>query len=257
MPRVMLLIGEQNLGSIPTSDVESIGTARLLARKIRVIDSELSRAAAGRTKELLRTAGDERGAAALGQQFGAEVVIVGEAVSKPSAQRIAESNLRSYQAVVTLKAVRTDNAAAIATASESAGVVALDDVSGGSKALKAAAAASFDALLPAMIEAWARDPASGAVGAAGSPVARLSLTVGGVDQLWKLKAVREQLRGLEPSVTGVTQRSYTSGVAEFEADSNLPAEELAEILVQKPPEGLRFQVLEIGAGRISLRAAPP
>jgi hypothetical protein len=230
--------------------------AKLLAQGVRVIDRELSRANTGRTRDLLKQAGDERGAAAIGQQFGAEVIVVGEAVSKPAAQRIAESNLRSYQAVVTLKAIRTDNAAILATASESAGAVALDDVTGGSKALKAAAAASYDLLIPALLAAWAREPSAG--GAAGAaPATRIVLTVGGVDQLWKLKAIREQLRGMEPTLTGVTQRQYTAGVAEFEVNSSLPAEELVEALVQKPPEGLRFQALDVGAGRIGLRAAAP
>ena len=53
------------------------------------------RSTLARGQQLLQMAGDDRGAAALGLQFGAEVVLVGEAVSKPAATRIADSNLRA------------------------------------------------------------------------------------------------------------------------------------------------------------------
>ena len=48
-----------------------------------------SRLGATPGQQLLKMAGDPRGAAALGLQFGADVVIMGEVVAKPSARRIA------------------------------------------------------------------------------------------------------------------------------------------------------------------------
>lgn len=247
-PRVMIIVDEQSLGTIATAETEAMAIAKLSARGVPTVDQDMVRANLARGQQILQQAGDNRGAAALGAQFGADVVIVGEAVAKPSARRIAETNLRSYQAVVTLRAVRTDNAAAIAAASEDSTQVGLEDVSGSARALRAAAEKALDRLIPEMLAKWS---------AGAAPVAfshAIELTVGGVDQIWKVRAVRDLLRERTADVRNVVQRSYTTGVAVFSMESKRPAEELAEELVLSPPEGLKFQVLDVSAGRIQLRA---
>jgi hypothetical protein len=247
-PKVMLLIDEKSLGTIPTAEVEALAVRKLLDLNVQVVDQDMVRANLAREQQSLKLAGDNRGAAALGQQFGADVMVIGEAVAKPSARRIAESNLRTYQAVVTLRAVRTDNSATIASASEDASVIGLDDVAGSSKALKAAGEKSLSGLLPKMVEAWS------AVAPAAGAASEIEITVGGVDQLWKLKAIRERLRGMPEQIRGATQRSYTSGVALFTIEALVASEDLSEALVLSPPEGLKLQVLEVGPARIQLKA---
>ena len=253
-PRVMFVIDEQSLGTIATAEVEAMGIALLIEQNARVVDQDMVRANLGKTQDVLKRAGDNRGAAALGQQYGADIIVIGEAVAKPSARRIAESNLRTYQAIVTLRAVRTDNSATIASASEDASIIGLDDVAGSSKALKAAGQKCYAVLFPKMLDVWAKEPA-GSAGAKGT--IRTTLTVGGVDQAWKLKAIREKLRSTPRLISNVTQRTYTTGIAEFELDLLSPTEEVAEALVLSPPTGLKFQLLDVGPGKISLRAAMP
>lgn len=254
LPRAMALIDEKNLGTIPTAEVEALTAAKLIAAHIPVIDQDMVRANLQKDQHLLKTAGDNRGAAAVGLQFGADVIIVGEAVAKPSARRIGDSNLRSYQAAVTLRAVQTDNAAVLASCSEDATVVALDDVVGGAQALKTAGEKSLDALIPALLNAWARLNAEH--GRDGVFPFRVTLTVGGVDQTWKLKAVRERLRAAAEA-RDVTQRSYTVGVAVFECETAVSPEEFAETLVLHPPEGLKMQVLSTESGKLNMKAVTP
>lgn len=247
-PRVMIIVDEQSLGTIATAETEAMAIRKLSERGVPTVDQDMVRANLARGQQILQQAGDNRGAAALGAQFGADVVIVGEAVAKPSARRIADTNLRSYQAVVTLRAIRTDNAASIAAASEDATQVGLEDVSGSAKALRAAAEKTLDRLIPELLAKWSADAATAAFSHA------IELTVGGVDQIWKVRAVRDLLRERAADVRNVVQRSYTTGVAVFSMESKRPAEELAEELVLSPPEGLKFQVLDVSAGRIQLRA---
>jgi len=251
MPRVMVIVDEKSLGTIATSEVEAMAIKMLIARNIPVVDQNMVRANVARSQQMLITAGDNRGAAALGSQFGADIVLIGEAVAKPSARRIADTNLRSYQAVATLRAVRTDNSATLAAVSEDVTQVGLEDVSGSAKALRGAAKKTLNELIPAMLSKWT--PGNTSAGASAFPH-RVEIVVGGVDQMWKLKAVRDSLRGRKKEVKNVAQRSYTAGVAEFSMESALPAEELAEALVLSPPEGLSLQVLDIGGGRIQVRA---
>jgi hypothetical protein len=248
LPRVMLLIDEKSLGTIPTAEVEALAVSKLLAENVTVVDQDMVRAEIAKGQKMLKMAGDNRGAVALGLQFGADVVIMGEAVAKPSARRIAESNLRTYQAVATLRAVRTDNSMTIASASEDSSIIGLEDVAGSSKALKGAGEKALDALIPELLTAWKEGRAAGAVRGA-VPV---SITVGGVDQMWKVKAVREGFESLS-GVREVAQRSYTAGVAEFMVEASVPAEQLSEAIVLSPPKGLKMQVLEVGPGKIGLR----
>jgi len=249
LPKVMLLIDEKSLGTIATAEVEAMATSILRQKGGQIVDQDMVRANLKKDQQMLKAVGDNRGAAALGVQYGADVVIVGEAVAKPSARRIAESNLRTYEAVVTLRAIRTDNSETIASGSDVSSIVALEDVSGSSKALKSAASKALDALIPVMSKEWQNVSKT----AGKENYSAVSLTLGGVDQAWKLKAVREKLRGAG-DLRNVVQKSYTMGVALFDLESSIPAEELAEKLVLEPPQGLKFQILDVSRAKIELRA---
>jgi hypothetical protein len=246
-PKVMLLIDEKSLGTIATAEIEAMGVSMLLEKNVPIVDQDMVRANIKKDQKMLKMAGDSRGAAALGLQYGADVIVVGEAVAKPSARRIAESNLRTYQAVVTLRAVRTDNSATIASASENASKVGLEDVAGSSEALKAAGQASLSKLIPQILDAWAKGGGDGG----GTTI---TVTIGGVDQAWKLKAIREKLRGMDDVVVNVLQKSYTAGLAIFEVEAVIPAEQLSEKLVLNAPDGLKFQVLSVATAKMELRA---
>ncbi|NLB68997.1 MAG: hypothetical protein GX804_04860 [Lentisphaerae bacterium] len=255
MPRVMIIVDEKSLGTIATAEVEAMAVRKMISLNIPVVDQDMVRANIAKGQQMLIAAGDNRGAAALGAQFGADIVLIGEAVAKPSARRISDTNLRSYQAVATLRAVRTDNSTTLAAASDDVTVVGLEDVSGSAKALRGAGEKVLDTLLPDMLARWA--PAGAGGTGADTFDHYVDMTVGGVDQMWKLKALRDTLRGRTSELRDVAQRSYTAGVAEFSMESALPTEELAELLVMSPPDGLKLQILDIGSGKIQARAVVP
>lgn len=252
-PRVMIIVDEKSLGTIATAEVETLAIRKCQAMGISVVDADMNRSTIARGQQLFKMAGDNRAAAALGLEFGAEVVIIGEAVAKPAASRIAESNLRTYQAVVTLRAVRTDNAQTLAAASKDAAIVALEDVGGSAKSLRAAAELTLSELIPEMGQKWTAPQTT----AADPFPHQVELTAGGLDALWKLKALRDNLRARNNELDQVVQRSYAAGMAEFSSRSALPAEELAEALVLSPPAGLKIQILDIAAGNIQLRVDTP
>ena len=249
-PTVMLMIDEKSMGTIATSEIETLATEMLIKEQVPVVDQDLIHAKINKQQQLLKIAGDARGAAALGLQFGADVIIVGEVVSKPAARRIEGTNMRTYQGIATLRALRTGNGAALAAASAHASVIGLEDVAGSSEALMAAGKQTLGKLLPDLLRAW--EKAGGEPGA--DRAVRITLTIGGVDQMWKLKAIRETLHNLDDKTQKVVQRSYTSGLATFSLDSKVPIEELSELLVVKSPQGLKLQVLNIGTGELDLRA---
>ena len=106
----MLLIDEKSLGTIATAEIEAMAVQMLIDNNFEVVDQEMVRrepqegpaaAEVGRRQPRRGRAGPPVSARRSSSS--------GEAVAKPSARRIAESNLRTYQAVVTLRAIRTDN----------------------------------------------------------------------------------------------------------------------------------------------------
>ena len=250
LPKVMVMVDEKAIGSVSTSEIETIAVKALGEKGIETVDQNMVQNNLERIQKAFRGAGDNRAAAAMGREFGADVILIGEAVAKPNAAKIGETNLRSYNATVSLRAVRIDNSVNIASQSESSTVVAMDDISGSSRALKAAGKKALDAIVAAVIAKW-KDPSSVAL----KPGEKMSVdvTIGGMDQIWKLKATRVCLKANRAALASVFQRSYAQGVAIFRVESTLPTEELAEELVMKPPEGLKFQVVEIRPASLSLR----
>ena len=249
MPKVMVMVDEKALGSVSTSEIETMAVRKLAAKGVETVDQSMVQANLERIQKALRGAGDSRASAVLGREFGADVMLIGEAVSKPNAAKIGDSNLRSYIASVSFRAVRVDNSVNVASSSESATVIAMDDISGSSKALKAAGEKALDAVIPVLIAKW--DSSGDASPSANAKVA-IEITVGGMDQVWKLKETRVRLKGMR-AVSGVRQKSYSQGAAIFRVESSIPSEELAEELVLTPPEGLKIQVVEIKPTVLSLR----
>ncbi len=250
LPKVMVMVDEKALGSISTSEVETMAVKMLGDKGVETVDRNMVQSSLDRVQKAFRGAGDSRAAAALGREFGAEAVLIGEAVAKPNAAKIGDSNLRSYAAAITLRAVRTDNAANVVAVSETATVVALDDVNGSSRALKAAGEKALGRLVPDLIAKWEKPNAKGSASGGRTPV---TITVGGIDQMWKLRETRLRFKGMTKEMESVAQKSYAQGMAVFSATSLLPTEELAEAIVMNPPADLRVQIVEIHEATISMR----
>ena len=249
-PKVLVMVDEKALGSISTSEVETMAIKKRAEKGVETVDQSMVQANLERIQKALRGAGDSRAAAVMGREFGADVMLIGEAVAKPNAARIGDSNLRSYMASVSFRAVRVDNSVNIASASETGTAVAMDDVTGSSKALKAAGEKALKAVVPELISKWENPNAKGT---ATERRRQIEVTVGGMDQIWKLKETRVRLKDMKKEIESVTQKSYAQGAAIFLVESFLPAEELAEALVLNPPADLKVQAVEIHATALSLR----
>ena len=138
-PRFMIMIEEKNLGTYTVDEAEKVITAYLMANGMEVVDAELIKTNVDRDKALQVMNASPRSAAAMGLQFGADVVLVGKAISKGSADQIKDTSFRSYQASVSLKAIRTDTAEILAMENREAAKIHVDDMAGGTLAIREAA----------------------------------------------------------------------------------------------------------------------
>jgi len=250
LPKMLVMVDEKALGSISTSEIETMAVKMLGEKGIETVDQNMVQSNLERIQKAFRGTGDNRAAAAMGREFGADAILIGEAVAKPNAGKIGDSNLRSYMASVSFRAVRIDNSVNVASASETATVIAMDDVNGSSRALRAAGEKALRKIVPELVAKWENPNGKGT---AYERRAEITITVGGMDQIWKLKEMRVRLKGMKKEVESVAQKSYAQGVAIFSVRSFIPAEELAEALVMNPPEDLKVQVVEIREATLNLR----
>ena len=159
-PKVMVIIEEKVAGLFGTTAWEQIGQAeatiieKLIAAGFNVVDPQTVRANITRDKALQILQGDATAAAAAGLKFGAQLVVVGKALSKNAGRRIMNTNLQSLHAVIQARAVRSDDNRVISSRSEDDSQAHLDEARGGVLAIKKASERLADAMINDIIAAW-------------------------------------------------------------------------------------------------------
>lgn len=245
VPRFMIMIEEKNLGTYTVAEAEKVITEYLMSKGMEVVDAELIRTNVDRDKALQAMNASPRSAAALGLQFGADVVIVGKAISKGSAEQIKETSFRSYQATVSLKAIRTDTAEILGMESRDAAKIHVDDLIGGTLAIREAAYPVICGLVPKMMAKWGR--------AGPGEVQKIQLVVGDVHQVWQVAALKQLLREKIAGTREVIQRSFVSGVATFDVHCQNDSQNLAEELTLANPGNFKLKVISITPNKLDLK----
>ena len=238
--RVIVVVSDEISGVFARADLsESLGQAEstlieLLRREgYVVIDTDQSKKKLARERAVQELAGNEEAAIALALEHGADVLITGRAVAKPSGVRIGQ--LKSVVAEVGLKAVELATATTAATATGSGTKAHIDEVAGGRKAIEDATKAAGAKLLAELRAERAGDRRSS-----------IELTLCGASQ-YQLALVKAELRKAFPELRSIAQRSFTSGVAKL--DLELEAESSFEDFTD------RLALQDFGEFRVRIDAA--
>jgi len=242
-PRVMVLVEEKNLGTYSISEAERVITQTLLDKGIEVVDADFVKSSTTRDKLLHAATGGPNAAAAMGLRFGAEIVIVGEALAKGSATKVKNSEMRSYNGTITLKAIKSDSAQVLTTSFKTAARMHVDDIAGGNAAIQQATTNALEEFIPALLGRYAPNSANGD---------KVRLLVSNVDQLWQLSVIKDTLRK-QGQASDVVQRSYVSGVAEFDLMWRGNTDTLAEELTLANPNYFKLRVLAMSPGKLDLQ----
>jgi len=251
-PRVLVMIPEENTQDagwwlLWTSNVGTVETQvirALKAKEFTVMDASTVRRSIDREAALKAMEGDNAAAARIAAQAGAEVVITGQAVSQPAGS-VAGSQMHSYQASVTARAVKADTGEILGTTSGSGKAVHLNAIAGGNEALKQAASMVADDLISQIVTQWARE-------ASGTRMIALSVTglsKAALDDL--VAAMKGTLRG----VTEVFQREYSSGTARLDVDYQGDGEALSRALSGFSAGGGKLEVTSATANKVEVRIA--
>lgn len=247
-PRMMLLVEETiegatqaGIGSGGISQAETRLSQAFLDAGFEVVDSATVTANINRDQALKAVEGDAAAAAALGNQYGADVIITATAAAS-AGEKILNTSMKSHQAAITAKVVRADTGAVITTVTEQAKQAHIDDLTGGAAAIEKAAQQLADTLIPRILEQWRQEIQTATT---------IQLMVSNVSfaQLRTLKAVlSDEIRGVQE----VYQRSFQANTARLDVEIQSTTEQLAEELFAKEFEAFSLDITGMSENRIDL-----
>jgi hypothetical protein len=256
-PRMMILIEETVSGAsrqvLPSSDpsqVENILARRFMDKGFYLVDRAQVRKKLNRDQVSSLIEEDEKGARALGSGYGAEVIILGKAGARPlpikDLKALNLSGMKSCQAQVTVKAFRADTGEMLASASETAAAVHIDETAAESEALKNAGEKLAPLLIDQITAQWGRETGGTAL---------VQLLISGLTfrEFAKFKEIlKSEIRG----VNGIHQRSFEGKVARIDVDFVGDVQNLADDLAVKDFGTFRVEIIGFSPHKIDLKVAP-
>ena len=253
MPRVLFFIAEQSTEdsvpqywwgegmSVVKSSAES-GMAGIMMKKgFLIIDyGNLAQNLRNETLDLEPEL-DHQEAVELGVRVNADVVIVGKAIAS-KAPNIMGKNIRSFKGAVTVRAFRTDTGEEIASASQTALSVNVDEVAGGRAALSDAGALAGKDLSLQILEKWRREIKK--------PV-NIELAVERTANFANFVQFRKTLNDI-PGVNRVQLKEMRLDESVISVDFQGNAKELADALMLKAFDSFGINIYEVSQKRLRI-----
>ena len=251
-PRMMVLIDETNIGETPgmhliTTDLNTAETAlmdQFMSKGFRFVDQQTIKANLDQAVASAILRGDAAKAAALGKSHGAEVVVTGKAVAKATETVAFGTKIRSQQATVTARAIRTDTGDIIATGSAQGAFPHIDDMTGGARAIQKACQQLADDLMQKILDRWQSDVNVGAT---------LTLKVQGISGFSQLKKFEASLKYYVRGLNTVTRRDYSGQYATFEVEMKGNADDLAGRLDGQNIDGIQVSVVGMSQNSVTVQ----
>jgi hypothetical protein len=256
-PRTMIMIAEQNIGHEwyawwwgyqgQQSDigvVENTFIDVFTQKGFEFIDhaaaaNEIKVTAAYKIQDL--TAEQAR---TLGNQADAEVVIVGKAVARLYGD--IGGGMKSVQADLSVRAVRTDTGQVLASATTHGAAVHIIDEAAGTEALKKAANDAAQQMVGKILAVYSRE-------AGGTKSVNMTVTGLNKTQFVKFKdALRNQVR----SIKDLHERSFSGTTARMSVDVKGSAQTVSDELLLKDFGAFRVEVVGSTANSLELRVTP-
>ncbi|PIU65183.1 MAG: hypothetical protein COS84_07225 [Armatimonadetes bacterium CG07_land_8_20_14_0_80_40_9] len=241
MPRMMVIIPEVHLGrpKVPDPAGETEILRKLLEKGFDCVDQ--SQIKQIRENDQVRAAvnGDNKAAILLGLEYGAEVVIIGEAFSEFNTEM---AGMYSCRARVEARAIQTDTGKILATNGLHAGGADATENTAGKVALKNAGALMGDYLIEQILKKWKKE-------SVGARTIQIVAKVRNYKQLGQFKSALKNLRGYK----NLHQRSFAANVAKLDLEIALSTgQDLADEISGLKIAGGEVEVTNFTANRIDV-----
>ncbi|HTG00561.1 MAG TPA: flagellar assembly protein T N-terminal domain-containing protein [Nitrospirota bacterium] len=180
----------------------------------------------------------------IGRDVDAEVVIIGKALSKLYGE--VGGGMKSVQADVAVKAVRTDTGQVIAAVTAHGAGVHITNETAGVTALKKAGESAANEMMDKILTVYAREAGS---------TRSVNITISGLNkaQFVKFKDVlRNQVRGIKD----LHERSFTGSTARISVDSKMSAQVLSDELSLRDFGTFGVEIVASTPNSLELRVTP-
>jgi hypothetical protein len=256
-PRLMIIVDERNMDEhyydwgIDMNTTENEVMNALMDKGFPFVDREAATRKIAKDAVMASLEGDEKAAQNIALQSGAEVLIVGKAVAKaasggPSA--MIQAGMVSCQATINLRALRADDGTILATTSQQSAAAHIDQLTGGTQALKKAAKLASDDLTSKIVDRWQKDVYSGTT---------ISLRLMNVATYSDLVKIKNMLPYNIRGVQNVYQRDYSKQTALFDLDVRGTANQVAEELAVKDFSPYTIEVVNVTQNAVIAKIVIP
>ncbi len=243
MPRLMVLVDEKNMDryyhsyTVDLNTTENELTDKFLEKGFTFVDREVAMRKLQRDAIMAAINGDQQTAKAIAQESGAEVLIIGKAISKPASSTppmLRDAGMISCQANLNLKVVRADDGRIIATTSQHSAAAHIDQMAGGTQALRKASALAAEDLTKKILNVWREDVYAGTT---------IQIRVLDVPTFKDLIQFKNLMQASIRGVKDIYQRDYSGNTGILDVDVKGSANQVAEELVLKDFSPYRVDIV--------------
>lgn len=251
-PRIMFMIEEQNIGqstnrfdylSVDMNITETTLLDKFIGNGFECVDPTTVRQNIEQDQAMAVLQGNTQMASALAKKLGAEVVITGKAVAKV-ATGINLGGMKSCQANVTARVIKADVATVIATSSQHAAYPHIDEVTGGTEAIKRATNKMADELVDKITKKW-KDEFYQAT--------TVKMVVYGFKSFDQLNNFKNTVKFLVRGVKDIYSREVKGDMAEMDVKITGNANQLARELEKKNLDRFQVKVTGLTMNKITLQ----
>lgn len=251
-PRVMFMVEEQNIGestnrfdylSVDMNITETTLLDKFISNGFECVDPATVRQNIEQDQAMAVLQGNTQMAAALAKNLGAEVVITGKAVAKV-ATGINLGGMKSCQANITARVIKADVATVIATSSQHAAYPHIDEVTGGTEAIKKATNKMADELIDKITKKW-KDEFYQATS--------VKMVVYGFKSFDQLNNFKNTIKFLVRGVKDIYSREMKGDMAEMDIKITGNANQLARELERKDLDKFQVKITGLSMNKITLQ----
>ena len=247
-PRVMVLFEEilsqdVNSGRLAEDAVSKV----LLERGFKLVDADVVRRNLGSEGVRGLLAGDQRVAAAIGDKYGAEMLLIGTAQATSSEVTIGDVRINSNQAVISAKLVRADTGEVKVAETRQAAKPHVNSLTGKQMAIAEASVYLANDMIDRMIEIFQEQVYN---------IANVNLTIYGLQGYAQLQEVIQLISDNVRGIREIYQRNYTMGTADLEVELTGSSQSLAADLTTRTFGKYKFDIKESTHNQLQVIITP-
>jgi len=252
-PRLMVVVDEYNMGeyypfwsvdlNTSTNSIMSV----LMEKGFPFV--EQSRVLKNVRKDAVLAAlqGDTPSARAIAENVGAEMLIIGKAISKAASNVpsvIRQAGMVSCQATINLRAIRASDGIVLATATQQASAAHIDKIAGGTQALQKAATLAAEELAQKILKNWQKETSSGNM---------VQLRIIDLPGYLEFVRIKNIIKNNVRSVNKIYQREYSGNSALLDIETGLSAISFADELAGKDFSPYRLKIVDVSGNKIVIK----